>query len=225
MMLKKLFFVVTAASLCLLVNIRDTLAQSDTPKFEVGAQFSTIRLEDFDPGTEIVKREFPNLASSRSNDMWEPGLGLRFTYNLTGMIALEAEANFFPRDKDPDIGFSGGRKTEYLFGPKIGLRSKRIGVFGKVRPGFVRFERFPTIFRIARSPSSIEIGLTDGGSANFFALDVGGVAELYASRRVVVRFDLGDTIIHYRKRSDPNDLAPAYTRHNLQFNAGVGFRF
>lgn len=222
---KKLFFVVTAALLCLLVNIRDTLAQSDTPKFEVGAQFSTIRLGDFDPGNELIRQRFPNIVPPRRIDRAEPGLGGRFTFNLTGMVALEAEANFFPRDENPATGFSGGRKTEYLFGPKIGLRSKRIGVFGKVRPGFVRFERFPTIFLVSQGPSSVNIGETDGEAANFFALDLGGVAELYASHRIVVRFDLGDTIIHYRKRSDPNDLAPAYTRHNLQFNAGVGFRF
>jgi hypothetical protein len=225
-MLKKLFFVIAITLLGSHPDLRAALAQSDTPRYEVGAQFSIIHFDDFDPGNEVVKQVFPNLVSSTfNNERWEPGLGLRFTYNLTRMIALEAEANFFPRDKDPTPKFSGGRKTEYLFGPKIGFRSKGFGVFGKVRPGFMRFERFPTIFRIIQSPSTIEVDVTDSGPANFFALDVGGVAEFYASRRIAVRLDLGDTIIHYRKRDEPNNLAPAYTRHNLQFSAGVGFRF
>lgn len=212
--------------LCSPPDLWAALAQSDTPRFEVGAHLSILRMENFSPDKDIVKQVFPNLVSSIFNeDRWEPGLGLRLTYNLMPMIALEAESNFFFRDKDPRPGFSGGKKTEYLFGPKIGFRSKRFGIFGKVRPGFVRFNRFPTIFRIIQSPTAIEVALTDSGPANFFALDVGGVGEFYASRRIAVRFDLGDTTIHYRKRSAPNDLAPAYTRHNLQFSIGVGFRF
>lgn len=225
-MLKKLFLVMAITLLCSHPNIQAAFAQSDAPKFEVGAQFSAMHFDDFDPGNEVVRREFPNLLSSTfNNEKWEPGLGLRFTYNLTRIIGLEAEVNFFPRDKDPTPRFSGGRKTEYLFGPKIGFRSKRFGLFGKARPGFVRFNRFPTIFRIIRSPSTIEVDVTDSGPANFFALDVGGVAEVYASRRIAIRFDIGDTIIHYRQRDEPNNLAPAYTRHNLQLSAGVGFRF
>jgi hypothetical protein len=70
-------------------------------------------------------------------------------------------------------------------------------------------------------------------------VDVGGVLEFYPSRRIVVRFDGGDTIIRYNQRtfdflvfpmgSTTPVLTPitqpAYTTHNFQFTAGVGFRF
>jgi len=56
---------------------------------------------------------------------------------------------------------------------------------------------------------------------------------------VVARFDAGDTLIYFRRRTannfalDPNTggiilvpfTTPAKTTHNFQFSAGVGFRF
>ena len=72
-----------------------------------------------------------------------------------------------------------------------------------------------------------------------FATDVGGVLEFYPSRRLVTRFDAGDTIIHFNRRTadviafDPvtstftlaPSFVPARTTHNFQFMASVGFRF
>ncbi|HET9788519.1 MAG TPA: hypothetical protein VFP47_15385, partial [Pyrinomonadaceae bacterium] len=58
-----------------------------------------------------------------------------------------------------------------------------------------------------------------------------GVLELYPSKRVVVRFDGGDTAIRHPARfgqisfSDPVQLLrPAKFKHNFQFTAGVAFR-
>jgi hypothetical protein len=63
------------------------------------------------------------------------------------------------------------------------------------------------------------------------------VIEFYPSRRIVTRFDVGDTIIHYGEQPipapgifpadmlPPTVAAPAKTRHNVQVNAGVSFRF
>jgi hypothetical protein len=65
---------------------------------------------------------------------------------------------------------------------------------------------------------------------NRFAIDLGGVLEYYPTSGSVVRFDLGDTVIHTRRKSivfSPvfiQDI-PARTDHNFQFNIGVGFRF
>jgi hypothetical protein len=63
-------------------------------------------------------------------------------------------------------------------------------------------------------------------------MDVGGVFELYPSRRLMTRFDFGDTIIHYSRRHEQTiflsqnvrEIAPE-TRDNFQFSAGLGFRF
>jgi hypothetical protein len=70
-------------------------------------------------------------------------------------------------------------------------------------------------------------------------MDVGGVVEIYASKRIVTRFDAGDTIIHFNRRNmntivfDPvaNTIGPGTitipgrTSHNFQFMTSVGFRF
>jgi len=199
-------------------------AQSKTPKFEVGAQFSLIHFSDL--------------------EITEPGFGGRFTYNINKHVAVEAEGNFFPREVKDSFGetLQGGRKTEGLFGVKLGARRKRVGVFGKLRPGFVHFGHLERngIVCIASSSSACPnpppvFRETD------FALDVGGVVELYTSRRTLVRFDLGDTIIH--SGSGESILLPSTfflpngssfpstkaivrsTSHNLQFSIGFGFRF
>ena len=76
------------------------------------------------------------------------------------------------------------------------------------------------------------VPIFENRSKTHFSTDVGGVLEFYPSRRLVTRFDFGDTIIRYGPRralifTDPatNITLPAGTRHNFQFTAGVGFRF
>jgi hypothetical protein len=70
------------------------------------------------------------------------------------------------------------------------------------------------------------------GKETYFSTDVGGVLEVYLSPGIMMRFDVGDTIIRYatfRREGISTSQAilerPAETRHNLQFSAGVGFRF
>jgi hypothetical protein len=74
---------------------------------------------------------------------------------------------------------------------------------------------------------------------NSFATDIGGVLEFYPSKRIVTRFDAGDTIIHFNSRQvqafsfdsttgtfTPIPFTqPSRTAHNFQFMASVGFRF
>lgn len=68
--------------------------------------------------------------------------------------------------------------------------------------------------------------------------DLGACWNFYPSKRIVTRFDAGDTMIRYGQRqtnfigldSVGNlTLVPftprAETRHNFQLSAGVGFRF
>jgi hypothetical protein len=70
-------------------------------------------------------------------------------------------------------------------------------------------------------------------------MDVGGVVEFYPSKRIVTRFDAGDTIVHFKSRLSNTVLfnpidntftslqftTPARTAHNFQFMASVGWRF
>ena len=183
---------------------RSVCAQSNEKRFEVGAQFVYMRQSSKD---EII--HFRDL-----------GVGGRFTFNIMKAVDVEAEMNFLPQERDA-LGL--GRKTQGLFGVKAGLRRNSFGLFAKLRPGFMRFSR---VFDCPGDFSSCrEAGKTE------FALDAGGVVEFYPSRRITLRVDAGDTIIHFGERSFFEELpvgrvtSPATTTHNLQLNAGIGFRF
>src|SRR6185295_18972458 len=162
---------------------------------------------------------------------------------LNANVALEGELNIFP-GADSFSGpeqFNEGYFLEGLFGVKVGKRFRKIGVFGKARPGFLYasegdlkpridvgclaiFPPFPSCFETT--------------SKNSFALDVGGVVEVYPTPRTILRFDFGDTIIRLSERnvsatfnfgnSIPRlavSSVPAETTHNVQGSIGIGVRF
>ena len=185
---KKLFLAGVAALILLPLLNSKARAQHSAPKVEVGGQFSVIRFRDLDT-TDV-------------------GVGGRISYNITDLIALEGEVNFFP--KDGTGFFESGQKTQGLFGIKTGFRSSGAGIFAKVRPGFIRFSRDFDSFGEAK---------TD------FAIDVGSVIELYPSKHTLVRFDVGDTIVRFGDRITPVGPISGFTSHNFQFSAGFSVRF
>ena len=227
-------------------STQSTSAQDDNQDkikgFEIGGQITALHFTDFDVVDEFYRRE--SFRTGELKKQTDYGFGGRFTYNFNRNVAIEVEANYFPVDKHLRLinqvingstlpvvhGFSypGGRKFQMVAGPKIGYRQKRFGVFGKVRPGFVTISDFGII--VGSGPP---IQLPNGGTftplvatqdrASFFAVDVGGVAEFYPSKRTVIRFDIGDTVIRYNAQEPI--LNPTFTRHNLQISTGFGFRF
>jgi hypothetical protein len=148
-------------------------------------------------------------------DEMPSGLGAWLSWDLVGSaVGLDVAANIFP-DDHPVIG----RQTEFLAGVRSGVRIGQVGLFGRVRPGLVHFsERFlsPDIACIAIFPTP-EACLTENTN---FALDLGGIVELYPTQSTVVRIDVGDTVIRF----DRSALDPAW-KHNFQFSAGGGVRF
>ena len=111
---------------------------------------------------------------------------------------------------------------------KIGKRFEKFGVFGKVRPGFISADRVFSFIPGAQEPSLSNVQIK---RETFFTTDVGGVLELYPSKRLVVRFDAGDTAIRHPERFLPFDFGgplvrvrPAKFSHNFQLTAGVAFR-
>jgi hypothetical protein len=216
-----------AVSLCVLLLLTLALhgavnAQSEERKLELGVQFSGLQGNGF-------------------GDRDTLGGGGRVTYNLTKYVAIEGELNYFTSGSYDDYNRLQGQ-----FGVKAGPRYKRFGIFGKVRPGFINtkkdfFFHVPCDFVPACTQA---VSATD--SYTGFSLDVGGVAEVYASKRIFVRFDVGDTIANSR---DPlvfisapifNSQTPpiffgsrsfialpgrSVTTHNLQLSLGAGFRF
>jgi len=192
--MRKLFlFVLAAAALLLMLPAQNAQAQSssETPKVEIGAHYTLLRFRDF--------------------DTTDNGVGTRVTYNIADSFGLEGEVNFFTqrRDNFATLTSSDARRTQALFGAKYGMRSEKAGIFGKLRPGFIRFGEGTSV-----------IGTTSP-SETAFALDFGGVFELYPSRSIALRFDVGDTVIRF---SNPVFVDTFYS-HNLQISTGVAFRF
>lgn len=138
------------------------------------------------------------------------GIGGRFAYNFTDNFAFDSEVAYFPENPSGNFG-----QTVAVAGVRAGVRGEKFGAFAKVRPGVIRFGG--DAFR-ARN-----------GSQSNFALDVGGVLEYYPSARVIVRVDLGDTIIPFGDKTINSPLPPFTIRpgttHNFQSSFGVGFRF
>ena len=213
----KSFFVLAAFVACLLINPAAARAQSQSgpdepPRFEVGVHFATLTLTP----SEGYRSEI--------------GFGGRFTVNLNDNVALEAETNFFPNSGRSAEPRASGRAVQGLFGVKAGRRWEKFGLFAKARPGFVSFGEG----RLTPDPNFVSNSFFGFRQerATHFATDVGGVIELYVSRRWMARFDVGDTMIRYGEQNIQNPFPPPANftipkelRHNLQVNAGIGYRF
>lgn len=200
----------------LLVQLQAKAQTQDLPKFEVAAEFTTLERDDF-------------------NGRTEPGLGGRVTYNINHVFSIEGAGYFFPRNCR--VCRNNGRIIQAVGGVKIGKRFENWGIFGKARPGIVTFsdgER--NLGPLPPVPNAFEVRFN---RLTNFATDIGGVVEFYPSKRIVTRFDVGDTIIYFRERT-VNDFRitpgtnnfsigpvtiPARTSHSFQFMASVGFRF
>src|SRR5438552_18549843 len=98
---RNILFSITTTMLLLSCVGQCALAQSDTPKFELGAQYALLRLDSFDTA--------------------DSGVGGRFTYNATRYLACEGEINVLSLSPANRPSF-GGRKTEGRFGLKAGVR-------------------------------------------------------------------------------------------------------
>ncbi len=205
------------AIVCLLLAQSNALPQSTpVPRYEVAIEFSSLGRDSF--------------SGTRS----EPGVGARFTFNLNEMFALEGAAYLFPRRcfDCPE----NGRITQAVGGVKVGKRFDSWGVFAKARPGIVSYSE-GVINPVFTIPPLLTPIVLERKRVDSFAMDVGGVVEFYPSPRIVTRFDLGDTIVHFGER--PQDVVifdqagtrvisitrPARTDHQFQFNASLGFRF
>ena len=138
------------------------------------------------------------------------GIGGRFTYNINENVAIDAEFAHFPANPSGNFG-----ESQAVVGIKAGIRKEKFGVFAKARPGMINFggEYFKQRYT---------------GDRKNLMVDVGGVFEYYPSSRVILRVDVGDSLISYGN----DTLLSVYgvpekhkTTHNLQTTFGIGFRF
>ncbi len=217
-----------------------TVAQAENlRRYEVSVQFSSITIQEPNilPTGNFTGQPVLNNLTIGKPSRTEPGFGGRFTININSNFALEVQADFYPRDNGTRTFFTGGRTLQVVAGMKAGKRFERFGIFGKARPGIIRFSRVLDNTLLLTSDLS---GVTE------FAVDLGGVVEFYPSRRLVTRLDFGDTVVHHRGQTlntsipipsstgvlIPNPGTPVVpitlsgmTKNNFQFSAGVGFRF
>ena len=165
------------------------------PRFEMGLHFTVLRLDN-------TLGEAP------------VGVGGRFTYNYLENLAFEGELSHFPEDPGANFG-----ETQGLFGVKAGGRFEDIGLFAKVRPGFINFGGDALGRRLSERTQ--------------FACDVGAVIEYYPSPRWLLRMDVGDTIIPFHGTRFVPFFGPPGgpkvvrlgTTHNLQTSFGFAVRF
>ena len=209
-------FVLFAISFLLVVHVSVVAQSPDLPKFEIAGEFSTLDREGF------------------GDRRTEAGVGARFTFNLNRSLAFETAGYLFPRRCDSCR--NAGNISQVVAGVKVGKRFENWGIFAKARPGVVSFSRGEFNPISVAPPGVIEF---ETNRITSFATDLGGVLEFYPSPRIVTRFDVGDTIIHFKRRTvngvSFNPITgeftlfpftrPARTSHNFQFIAGVGFRF
>ena len=241
-MLPRKIMLAVCAALCGLALQTGVRAQTDEHNFEVGGQFSVLNATNGQASvTTIVPclvPPCPTVTTTVDGRATEPGFGARIGYNLTRDVTLEAEGNFFPRERAlDDDEFNGGRKLQGLFGIKAGKRFESVGIFAKARPGFVNFDQGdlrlrPDILCVQIVPTPIGCFETRGRTD--FAFDVGGVVELYPTARSIIRLDAGDTILRTGRHTVPVTVpnrgtfvvgVGSDTTHNFQGSVGVGVRF
>jgi hypothetical protein len=188
---------------------------------------SPVSLEDEDSwkrnrmssGFHFVNVNLPGVQSNcigcREN---YPGIGFPYGFHMFEHIYFDSEVNLFPNGSS-----QGGPSIQGLFGAKVGSRARTWGLYGKIRPGFIYYQK----------------AWSGGQSAHFtdlsrFAVDAGGAFEIYPSSRSTIRFDFGTTLVRYlrdypspRKSAIGSLISTDYyvTQGNFQFSTGYRIRF
>jgi hypothetical protein len=149
------------------------------------------------------------------------GLGCRLAWRLLPFLDIDTEVAVHPT-----AGVSG-YKVQGFAGAKVGGQFGRVGLFAKVRPGFLYFSKDP--FGVGRRGATFPE--TVWAHSLEPAMDVGVVIEYFASHGVAVRFDLADTIVRYDSRRvfvsqrEPLREVGGFTTRNRQWSIGLGKRF
>jgi len=150
-----------------------------------------------------------------------PAFGGFASYRLFPATYADAAVSFSPRDVRTRTSWDGGHLTQVLGGVKVGVRKDGYGMFGKVRLG---------VNSQSGAVSAIEAGHFRLSRVNALAIDLGGVFEQYLARRLLLRFDGGDTIsvfgpTTYTRNGVTMQLPAPEWVDSLQMTVGFGWRF
>jgi len=196
-----------AAALTVIVAAAAFAQPTENRKLEISGQLAVNDLEELET-TDV-------------------GFGGRLGIRVAPLFTFEGELNLFPSDIPDEVPVTSLR-LEGLFGVKVGPRFDRFSLFGKVRPGFVRFGEAPEpIACILIFPPPLSCVLAEGKT--LLALDLGGGIELYPTERSLLRFDVSDLVLQYPgpvfNRDREAFTEGGFWGHNLRLAVGAGFRF
>jgi hypothetical protein len=147
--------------------------------------------------------------------------GVAFTgsHFLRRWLALDSSIILLGGGDSPTFQ-DGGGQLQFFSGVKFGLQRERYGIYGKIRPGLVSFNN--ALQNRAPNPPGTDTVNQLGG-------DLGAVLELYPTNRILLRFDLGETLIRYAAVTPVanygSNYDPARSSSTPQFLVGVGWRF
>jgi hypothetical protein len=187
----------SAVFFAITVCASNTMAQENTPRYEVGVHVTTL-----------------GVTAKHDHDT---SLGARFTYNLNDYLAVEAEGNRFLQTRE-----GGGPNEDLgLFGIKTGIRKQRYGVFAKMRPGYTRFyvlgvNSDPFTFGQGHNRFALDVG----GVFEYYPHR--NVAFRVDAGDTMINFKNGD---FFAQRLDQPAFVRGGLSHNLQINVGVALRF
>ncbi len=153
----------------------------------------------------------------------DTAFGASLGYRFTNWLAADAMFGYAPKDLG-QTAFSGSR-TEGNAGLRVGFGLERTGLYAAVRPGFVSFgEPDDPIACPAIFPPTLPCRLA---GETVFATDLTGGFQ-FGSERAVVRFELGDRMMHYSNpKIGPADevIDNGMWSHNFVGSLAVGVRF
>ena len=120
-------------------------------------------------------------------DAAQLAIGPEATLNFNQHFALDSSLVFSPKTPDFIGETEGGHSVQFLTGAKASIRSPRLTLFAKARPGFVRWDHAITG---VTSTNPIEFSF---GSRMYFALNFAGGVQVAISPRIRLDAELGDT--------------------------------
>jgi hypothetical protein len=176
-------------------------------RFEVGGQFGMLSIQ----GSLFQLRD-------------EPGYGGRFTFNAYPWLSFDSILDYFYRNNHISDTQEGGSILQGWFGPKAGIRRRKMGAFLKFEPGFTSYSTTLTNEQVRTPPFPFHW-------QTHFAFNAGGVIEFYPSSRATVRFDVGHIQVFYGAVAvmpllpQGSTTAPGYEKTGLSMSTGFGWRF
>jgi hypothetical protein len=219
----KTLFTLSAA---ILLTSFTAFADDAPPKWEVGVDYSFVH---FDPARNYFKTKNIN------------GGGLDFVYNVTGLIGIKADFQFYASNSfnytfpagtilpdgsptaAPITGNGQGNVTTYTFGPVI---KKHTGVFQPFGQVLLGAGHSNTFYNALKDSGYVSANPNNNG----FAMVVGGGIDLRLTKTVSFRPVECDYVLT-RFGSVYNGLTPAGTtvptlnQNSFRYLAGVNFTF